>query len=103
MLYQSKCQSLADDIVRLVQPLRVIVFGSVARGAKRPRDIDLLIVVPRGRDTRADSHKLYSSLTRSGMPIELVVIDEDQFTELGNTPWSVVAEAVAGGKLLYAA
>ena len=37
------------------------------------------------------------------MPIDLVVIDEDQFTELGNTPWSVVAEAVAGGKLLYAA
>ncbi len=103
MLFESKCQSLADDIVKLVRPLKVIVFGSVARGAKHPRDIDLLIVTPRGHNPRSTAQMLYSSLVRRGMPINLLVVDEDQFNEQANAEWSVVASAISDGKLLYAA
>ena len=103
MLFQSKLQFLADDIVKLTKPLKIFVFGSVARGAKYPRDIDLLIVIPTGQNTREVAQKLYASLTRRGMPIDLVVIDEAQLREQEHDHWSVISVALSEGTLLYAA
>ena len=54
---------LIDEIVRIAQPLRIVLFGSFARhGADAAHDIDLLVVVTEGTNRRATT----GSMARSG-------------------------------------
>ena len=47
----------AKRIVRAVDPLQVILFGSQARGDTHEwSDVDLLVVVPDGRDLQEYEH-----------------------------------------------
>ena len=40
---------LVDEVVKKVRPLKIILFGSTARGETgKHSDIDLLVVVPEG-------------------------------------------------------
>ena len=58
-------------IVEEVAPLRVVLFGSRARGTARPNsDVDLLIVVPNGTDRRAVFYRLYRRLWDVGVPVD---------------------------------
>ena len=42
-------QSLVQSIVDVVHPLKIILFGSYARGETNPdSDIDFLVVMPEG-------------------------------------------------------
>lgn len=67
-------QRIVDEIVRLVQPLRVLVFGSVARGDAHPdSDLDLLVVVPNGTHRRQTAQRLYEEVPRRGVPIDVLV------------------------------
>ena len=67
-------QRIVDEIVRLVQPLRVLVFGSVARGDARPdSDLDLLVVVPDGTHRRQTAQRLYQEVPRCGVPMDVLV------------------------------
>ena len=50
-------------VVEEVAPLRVVLFGSRARGTARPdSDVDLLVVVPDGTERRATAKRLYRRL-----------------------------------------
>ena len=67
-------QRIVDEIVRLVRPLRVLVFGSVARGDARPdSDLDLLVVVPDGTHRRQTAQRLYQEVPRRGVPMDVLV------------------------------
>ena len=53
-------QQIVDHVVRLVWPLRIVVFGSVARGeATAGSDLDLLVVMPDGVRSRETAQRLY--------------------------------------------
>ena len=59
---------LIQEVVRrleeAVRPLRVILFGSAARGEMGPdSDVDLLIVVPDGIRRRDAARKAYRALS----------------------------------------
>ena len=55
--------SLVEQIVSLVHPLRVVLFGSIARDDSHANsDIDLLVVVPDGSRRRAVAQKLYQEI-----------------------------------------
>ena len=42
-------EQLVRRIIEIVQPLRIILFGSAARGEMNPdSDIDVLVVMPEG-------------------------------------------------------
>ena len=46
-------QAMADRIVRDFHPVRLVLFGSHARGDARPEsDVDLLVVLPQVSDKR---------------------------------------------------
>jgi predicted nucleotidyltransferase len=103
MLYETKCKSLVAAIVGLIAPRKVIVFGSVARGHKHPRDIDLLIVMSNGSHCRAIAQMLYQMLPRQGISLDLVVVTEDELSDQADAHWSVISHALSDGKVLYAA
>ena len=65
---------LVQRIVEEVHPLRIILFGSAARGGMGPNsDIDLLVVMPEGVHRRRIAQLLYQKITRLGAPFEILV------------------------------
>ena len=61
--FSSTVDSLVRRIVEEVHPLRIILFGSAARGStKRDSDIDLLVVMPEGVHRRRTAQLLYQNM-----------------------------------------
>jgi len=65
---------IVGDIVRLVKPQRIILFGSAARGQSQPdSDLDLLVVVPEGTHRRKTAQFLYKNIRGLGVPFDILV------------------------------
>lgn len=91
-------------IVEAVDPRRIILFGSAARGRMGPNsDIDLLVVVRNGTHRRETARTLYRRLLGLGFATEVVVATEDDLRELGDDPSFVYRDALIQGKELYRA
>jgi len=99
---------LAEVVRRLVEvyhPLRIYLFGSVARGdADLDSDYDLMVVVP--DETPAadrDSGRAYKALWRLGVASDVLVWTRDEFDSRLHLKASLPTTIVREGKLLYAA
>lgn len=97
-----------DEVVRrivtAVNPLRIVLFGSGARGDMRAgSDIDILVVVPNGLRRRRIALDLYPVLTGVGIGVDIVVATPDDLERYANLPGLVYREAIKEGKVLYAA
>jgi uncharacterized protein len=88
-------QSLVEQIVHLVKPKKVILFGSRATGLSNPEsDVDLLIVIQDGFPRRKTAQFLYQNLRGISLPYDLIVTTEDN-------PGLVYSEALRTGKEVY--
>jgi uncharacterized protein len=66
--------ALVRQVVDLAHPLRVILFGSAARGqAGVDSDLDLLVVMPDGTHRRHTAQRLYSAIRNVRVPFDLLV------------------------------
>jgi predicted nucleotidyltransferase len=98
--------SLADRIIRLVNPRQVILFGSHARGtAKEGSDIDLLIVEDRSAEEpwsrRREIGRIRRNLPFVGVPIDILLYTHEEVERWRHTTNHVVSEALREGKVLY--
>jgi predicted nucleotidyltransferase len=91
-------------IVPVMHPLRVILFGSAARGEMGPdSDIDLLVIMPDGihrRQAMEELHRLFIGLP---FPVDVVVSTPSDLRRRQHSPGFVYASALRDGKELYAA
>ena len=63
---------LVQKIVETVNPLKIILFGSAARGEmKQDSDIDLLVVMPEGVHRRRTAQLLYRQINGLGVPFDI--------------------------------
>jgi hypothetical protein len=93
-------QGLLDNIIRLINPRRVILFGSRARGdAREDSDWDVMIVVD--DDTRQEQvNWQVMGEVRRGVraPLGLIPYRECSFRERqnikGSLPWIVANEGI---------
>nr|VFK17699.1 MAG: Nucleotidyltransferase domain-containing protein [Candidatus Kentron sp. LFY] len=70
----SAIKGLTENIVRLVGPLRIILFGSTARAESHAgSDVDLLVVMPEGAHRRHTAQFLYREIRGAGVPFDLIV------------------------------
>ena len=100
--------SLLDDVVRRivesVQPLKIIVFGSAARGDMGPdSDLDILIVMPEGSHRRQTALLAYRALRGLGIPKDVVVVTERDIVEHGDNPSLIIKPALDEGRAIYGA
>jgi predicted nucleotidyltransferase len=89
-----------DEIAKSVQPERVILFGSHARGtATRDSDVDLLVLFDRPIDSREMRVAIRRLLGAMSFPKDVLVArtDEVERAPLG----SIVADAARDGVVVY--
>jgi uncharacterized protein len=99
---QRLLDELVRRIVRTVQPRRIVLFGSAARGQMGPHsDIDLLVVMPDGAHRRQTAQRLYLALSGVGIAKDIVVVTESDVRELADEPSLVISPALQEGKELY--
>ena len=78
--------AIAADLVREFDPLRIVLFGSVARGDDGPdSDVDLVVVfdrlpAPRKHDAAAQVRGAIAAL----VPVDGLVVDRDGLAEPGD-------------------
>ncbi len=99
-------ERMVQAIVDEVEPERVILFGSRARGDARPdSDVDLVIVEAEpfgpGRDRRAEAVRLYRALVDFRVSKDILVYSRDEVAYWRDSLNHVLARALREGRLLY--
>ena len=96
-------QEIVRRIVETVQPERIILFGSAARGEGGPdSDLDLLIVKSNVH-RRQLAMDLYELLADLPQPVDLIVATPEDIQKYGHSPALVLEAALREGRVLYAA
>lgn len=100
--------TILDDLVARIlavaQPLRIILFGSAARGQMGPdSDVDILVIMPDGTHRRKTTQAIYRNMYGTGVAKDIVVATISDI-ERNKNNWSMVYyEALRDGKDLYRA
>ena len=65
---------LVSGIADTVHPLKIVLFGSAARGDMHPgSDVDVLVVMPEGTHRRQTAQLLYQQVRGLGVPFDILV------------------------------
>jgi len=85
-------------------PVRVILFGSHARGDARPgSDLDFLVIRPHVSDRHAEMVRLRGVLHDLLRPIDVLVYSEADVEEWGEAPGTAIHAALTEGRVLLEA
>jgi predicted nucleotidyltransferase len=90
-------------IVERFDPLKIILFGSVARGDDGPdSDVDLLVVFSKIAGRRDEvAVEIMSALGRERPPVDIFAADLDDIAERGDLP-GTLRVALREGTVLHA-
>lgn len=85
-------------------PVRIILFGSHARGdANAGSDLDFLVIEPDVADRHAEMVRLRGALHDLRRPIDVLVYSEAHVQEWGDAPGTALHAALAEGRVLVEA
>jgi predicted nucleotidyltransferase len=98
--------NLIDDIVRriveTVQPDKIILFGSRARGDARPNsDFDVLVIKESSEPRYRRSVPLYVALADLPAEVEVMVYTPEEIDEWRQVSQAFVTTAVREGTTIY--
>lgn len=100
---EQKLQELTERIVDAVHPLRIILFGSAARGEMGPNsDLDVLVVMSEGVHRRKTAQLIYRHLLGFGFATDVVVATESDLRKYGDNFSLVYYPVLREGKEIYA-
>lgn len=102
--FQRSLDFLVRRIVELAHPLRIVLFGSAARGESGPdSDVDLLVVMPEGTHRRATAQALYREISGVGIPFDILVATPADLERHKENIGLVYRSALRDGREVYAA
>ena len=97
-------ENLIERIVNAVHPLRIILFGSAARGEMGyDSDIDVMVVMPDGTHCSNTARYLYQKIYGFGFPIDIVVAAPIVLEQHKDNIGLIYRTVLAEGKEVYAA
>ncbi len=93
---------MIDRIIRDFHPLRLVLFGSHARGDAHPEsDVDLLVVLPHVTNKRQVTVEIRRALTDLPVCKDIVVTTPEELARRGDLVGTVLRPALREGKVLY--
>jgi len=99
---QQLIDAIVQQIVTVVAPRRIILFGSAAQDSMGPHsDLDLLVIMPNGIHRRQTAQKIYKKLNGLGVAKDIIVVTENDVQEYGWNPSLIIYPALQNGKELY--
>ncbi len=95
---------IVTRIIESVQPSRIILFGSGARGTMtRDSDFDLLVVVNREIHRRKTAQDIYKNISDVGFASDIIVVTEKDIELYKNADDIIIKPALKEGIVLFAA
>jgi len=95
-------RDLVDRIVQAVQPLRIVLFGSAARGEIGAHsDFDVLVILPNGSDVGQAEKVMYRSMWGFPFAVDLIAICEADVSRRATTCNDVISTALSEGEEIY--
>ena len=93
---------VVQRIVERFHPLRVVLFGSHARGDARPdSDVDLLVVLAEVGNRREATVEILRTLSDLRVAVDVVVATPEEMERCGNIVGTVFRPALREGRVLY--
>lgn len=93
---------MTDRIARDFHPLRIILFGSHARGnATADSDVDLLVILPEAPNKRQAAIEIRRALRDLPISKDIIVTTPDEIARRGDLIGPVLRPALREGKVLY--
>ncbi|MDI6793294.1 MAG: nucleotidyltransferase domain-containing protein [bacterium] len=89
-------------IIHSAKPIRIILFGSFARGDQTEEsDIDILVIEDEVRSRRKEMVRIRRALRDMRVPVDIIVASRKQIEEYGQIYGTVLFPALQEGKTLY--
>lgn len=100
----AEVRRVVERVVAEVQPLRIILFGSHAKGTARPdSDVDLLVVMPDGTPRRPTAQRLYRSIDHTGVSVDYLVATPAVLARHGENIGLIYREILRTGRDVHVA
>ena len=100
-LEQETLDDIIGRIVEAVQPERIILFGSAARGdMSRNSDVDLL-VVKEGENAWTVMSRIYENLYGVDAAVDAVVVSPEELERYKDSHALVIKPALQEGRVVY--
>lgn len=98
---QAVIEGIVERVVEIAQPQKVILFGSAARGDTGPHsDVDLLVIKDGARPGDL-MNLIYSHLSGSAVPVDIIVASNATIERYKNSHALVYKPALREGKVMY--
>lgn len=104
MIDQHIIEKAVAEIVSESNPERIILFGSYARDeAREDSDVDLLVVMRAVKSPHKEMIRLRRRLSSLNMPVDILVVSEEQYEKWSEAPSTTLYWAKREGKVMYEA
>jgi len=101
---EEQLHELTRRIVEAVQPVRIILFGSAARGEAGPdSDVDVLVVMPDGTHRRRTAQYLHTQLFGVPFGVDILVTTPADLHRHRRNVGLIYGTILEEGRELYAA
>lgn len=98
----SLVKQISDIIVSEIDPEKIILFGSRAMNQdNQDSDYDFLIIKSFSGNHRPYLKKVYTRLVDFDVPVDLILISENQLEENNNNKYFIYKNAIQNGKSVY--
>lgn len=93
---------IVDRIAHQFHPLKIILFGSWARGEARPdSDLDLLVVLSKVEHKRKAVVQIGNALSNMPISKDIVVTTPEEIEIRGKVVGNILLPALEEGKIIY--